>query len=892
MSIVLDALIYVAPYVEVIATLAIAAETAYRIYQVVEIVIALIAVILGYDDQVLEYYEVHNIPLFTDQEIDTSLQETVLKSVRGNTSLIRDILYTLTWGGHKTNTKKFMRFIEDGNYFEPFPVVNSFILTIDYTELTAALATLNSVPCTPEQSALYSLDSSTWVKYWLQENKEYNVGTNTLGEGYVTTSTSPPTPVGDTVHVIPSVNHYDVNITSIIGTADDVLVDERWYVDFSSVTYNSTPDNYSVTVYNTPSLGSINRVLPYTIPSKPVQLHYISYYYRDSAPSRTYLFIYKVGEGTYTDLDVIENSINEDGTILQTMPAIPLRLSNSNFTTFGATKVAQIKSLCDTLSLDAESLIARVMTDPNSNPGDVDNVYVNFGVRMWDTSQTGMSYLFSMFENLYPSQGVTQGTYNNSIAGDEKPQNNIITTSLDNKQIFQWSYITYEHFSVSEINADSGSTENGIYYSDMSKFDSNNIIQFSYYVSSGKGTYNVGYKADTLAEVQDFLDGNGVINPGTTTTEAANWMQPTVRMPYNNSTPNLLNSDGTASTAIFITPDLVYENNGSGVLKGVSAASEATTVGQSITYYCCKPSGLDAYTVVAPIGALRVIDGDTAKFKFVKFNLGHKNDLMVPFIHTFVKDLSGNLVTRLLLKGCHLSIYIAHYEVIVPETMPVWLAIVLLIVIVVTIIVAIEFGQESYMWIEAIAVSIAYHGITHAVTQALILYVVAQIVTAMTVAFLIRLMIAEIAEVNEELALALSVIAAVGTTWYFSGSNPLTTMDYAQIFVASIDYVNVVVGVRVKSIEEELALETSQAQAEQDRKRNKLKAHREKYDDIIDFSPDYSNIITRVISNSNYSKHPELLYSTSNNYHEYTCTIPYAYEENITHQIESKPQYI
>ena len=53
-----------------------------------------------------------------------------------------------------------MNFIDNGNYFENFPTVESYILTIDYTELTAALATLNGVPCTPEGSFLRAL--SKW----------------------------------------------------------------------------------------------------------------------------------------------------------------------------------------------------------------------------------------------------------------------------------------------------------------------------------------------------------------------------------------------------------------------------------------------------------------------------------------------------------------------------------------------------------------------------------------------------------------------------------------------------------------------------------------------------------------------------------------------------------
>ena len=47
-------------------------------------------------------------------------------------------------------------------------------------------------------------------------------------------------------------------------------------------------------------------------------------------------------------------------------------------------------------------------------------------------------------------------------------------------------------------------------------------------------------------------------------------------MTYNNSTPVLLDPDNTTSDLIYLTPDLVYENNGSGTLRLLERASEET----------------------------------------------------------------------------------------------------------------------------------------------------------------------------------------------------------------------------------------------------------------------------------------------------------------------------
>ena len=739
------------------------------VIQVIEMIIHLIMILLGWDSgstQIIEYYEVHNVPLFDDVDKKNPLQQSVIQSVIEGKDIASNLIYHLAFRSLKGNVKEFMQFIDVGNYFESFPTVESYILIVDYDELTSVLNTLNGVPCTIENAFLRTLSKTDWIQYWLQENKGYDVGANLLGTEYREVTTSPATPAGDTAIVSPSLNHFDVAITSETVTSDDVLADMRWKVNFNTVVYNPGTDDYTVQVYNE---ADVIRTLSYTVPSKPIQLHYVSTYYRDVAPTRGYIFIYKVGTGTYSNLDTVETPIDQDGNTLEVLPAIPLRISNANYTTFGATKQAQIEDLLSVIHLNAEDVLDAVMNDPGIEPGDLDNIYVNFGVRMWDISQAGMSYLYSMFENLYPSQGVTQGTYNNSPSGDDKPQNNILTTTEDNKYAFQFSYISYEHTSLLDIDANSGSTENAVYYSDLSRFGDDGLLKYNYYVSSGKGTYNVGYKADTLTEVANFLAGNGTPNPGTTSGEATNWLQVTERMVYNNPSPTLLEAAGGTSTLIYLTPDLVYKNNGSGVLQLIEAASEATTVGQSITYYCCKPSGLDAYTVVAPIAALKVIDGDSGRFRMVKFNLGNRDDLMVPFVHTFIKDLSNSQVSKLFLAGAHVSIYIAHYEVIVHAGMSFFKALVMLIIIIVVIYFAWVAGAKMLVafkaaWAAAVTMTVA-EIITLVLTEIAIyaFKFVAQMV--------IQKIIVEIAGDDEELAMILNLIAMVAMSSWDVGAS-------------------------------------------------------------------------------------------------------------------------
>jgi len=742
------------------------------VVQVVETVVQLVMVLLGWDGgstQIIEYFEVHNVPLFDDVDNKNPLLNSLLQSIIEEQDVTSNLIYHSAFRSLKGNVKEFLDFIENGNYFENFPTVESYIITIDYDELTTALQTLTGVPCTVENAYLRALSKADWVKYWLQENKGYDVGINRLGVGNATVTTSPITPAADTVQVTPSTNHFDIDITSEIATSDSVTADQRWYINLNTISYNSSADTYTIPAYQN---NGITITLPYTAPTKPTQLHYVSTYYRNSAPSRFYLFIYQVGAGTYSDLDTVEEPIDEDGSEIKALPAVPLRINNANYTTFGSTKRGQIEAILDIIHLEAEEVLDAILTDSGVTDGDLDHIYVNFGVRMWDTSQAGMSYLFNMFENLFPSQGITQGTYNNTPAGDDKPQNNMLITCDDYEYAFQWSYITYTFTSLATINSNSGSTENGIYYSDMSRFDSNNLLKYNYYVSSGKGTYNVGYKADDLDEVQDFLDGNGVTNPGTTSGEATNWLQVTTRMSYNNPSPVLQEADGSTSSIIYLTPDAVYENNGSGVLRYVEAAAPETTIGQSITYYCVKPSGLDAYTVHAPIGALKVVDGDTGKFKVVKFNLGAKEDLMAPFIHNFIADLSNQEVSRLFLAGAHASIYIAHYEVIEHAGMSFLTALVMIVVIVVIAYVAwpaIKAGFANMMTTLGNIAAASSLSAAFSVAWGAFLSALPNMVIKMAAQYIIQLVITEIAGDNPELAALLSIVSMVAISAWDPG---------------------------------------------------------------------------------------------------------------------------
>ena len=170
------------------------------VVQVVEMVVQLVMVLLGWDGgstQIIEYFEVHNVPLFDDVDNKNPLLNSLLQSIIEEQDVTSNLIYHSVFRSLKGNVKEFLDFIEQGNYFENLPTVESYILVIDYDELHAALQTLTGVPCTAENAYLRALSKVDWVKYWLQENKDYDVGLNRLGTEYRETITGPYTPASN-----------------------------------------------------------------------------------------------------------------------------------------------------------------------------------------------------------------------------------------------------------------------------------------------------------------------------------------------------------------------------------------------------------------------------------------------------------------------------------------------------------------------------------------------------------------------------------------------------------------------------------------------------------------------------------------------------------------------
>jgi len=489
---------------------------------VIDAVLSPVANLLGYEDgetdsDDVELFEIHNQALFADPDKKASA-ETVVKAITQGQDIAEALRFATLFQNGKQNIRKFIKYIDDGDYFEDFPTLKGNVMTVDYDEVDSVLTTLNSAPCTISNAKLGTLFVNPWQKYWLQENKAYVHETSTFTH---------------------SGTSYTVNVANSV--------------------YNSSSNDYTLRT------GSpLANFTAFNIPSKPTGLHYIVNYYLDSAPSVNKLFVYKVGAGTYSGLDDPNTQITTTGTeTLSVLPAIPLRLNNTNFNASGqsTSKRDSIIGLADTVGLDAENIIDEVMADVAATnianyQNKVDHVYLNFGVRVWDTSQIAMNYGFRFLSTLFPGQGVTKAIYDSTPSSDDKPYNTILVTQGDYKLAFTWAYITYANYTVAQINsAGAGSDIYDKYYSDASRFDSSNNLLSTYYVSSGIKSYNVGYFVSNATELAAFIAGT-LTQESSYSSEAANWMQPTQGISFSGT---IINSDNSISTSGEVKPSEIYE---------------------------------------------------------------------------------------------------------------------------------------------------------------------------------------------------------------------------------------------------------------------------------------------------------------------------------------------
>ena len=724
---------------------------------IVEAIVDFIASLLGFDDQIVEQFEILNQPLFGATN-NNSIKNAILQAIMKGEDIPANILYSQMFGGKKS-IRNFTNYIKDGHYFEGFPEVRANALVLDRDEIASTLNTIHGVPTSITQAHLGTLFVIPWIKYWLQENKGYDLDNNTLVYNSVTyqvdINNSTYNIATDDYSIVLLAQGYNITVDDTVFTSLDTTTTTS-VASAHTLDIDSTTPLQPATGSNSTSYNSANIVPNYNVPVKATGTHYVIRYVLDNNPTVQKLWVYKVGTGTYPTLDDPSLAFdNPSADVMDILPTIPLRLNNQNFdTAFSASKADSIRGLTKKLGLDADEVITAVMEDVadagiSDYNNKVDHVYLTFGVKVWDTTQIGMQYLYRFCAMMYSNQSVNQATYDASPIADEKPYNNVLISAEDSKVGIRYAYMTFQHYSVAEVNANSALYS--IYHTDSTKFDSGNLITSTYYVSSGTTKYAVGYLADNLNEVNAFLAGT-LTQEATFVADASGLLQTTTRIPY---TGTLLESGGAASADGVLKPDLVYRND-AGALRKIIRIGESVTATQNMKYYQCVTNGLNVYTMKAPIALLRVIDAATSKFKVVKFNIVNQDDLMVPFSYEIVEGLSNVKVSDLFLASAHVSMYVAHYEVI---EISFWVKLLAVVLVIVSIVLMYLGWKEGGLTIYKLAVAM----VTYYAVKEIILWVAK--------------------EYSPELAMILAVVYAV----YFGDTKTLTGL--LTMFGTAADFI-------------------------------------------------------------------------------------------------------
>ena len=81
------------------------------VIQIIEVIIQAIMVLLGFDGgstQIIEYFEVHNIPLFEDVDKKNPLLNSLIRSILNGQDLISNLIYHSVFRSLKGNVQDFM----------------------------------------------------------------------------------------------------------------------------------------------------------------------------------------------------------------------------------------------------------------------------------------------------------------------------------------------------------------------------------------------------------------------------------------------------------------------------------------------------------------------------------------------------------------------------------------------------------------------------------------------------------------------------------------------------------------------------------------------------------------------------------------------------------------
>ncbi len=456
------------------------------------------------------------------------------------------------------------------------------------------------------------------------------------------------------------------------------------------------------------------------------------------------IWAYDVSDGTYPDLALPDFHFGSTVGQTECFPPVPVRVKNVNFTdpTSGLDEDEIIK-LLDKFGIKPDLLIDELEDDTSVDMDLMDNIFINFGVRVWDESEAGRQYLYTFFalvlEYLVETSSAddeiecthSSDTYVNEDPDDpddpdeyiKAPACHSITVNTEETNFeFFFSTIRNTFYTMAEVEADSDLSL--IYYSDSGTFHS----------SSGEFLRPAGYRGMNTDDVDNWLDPNkeGVKSHRTIPTGDLGWDNLKPQVTIKNWSGTIYDATGTVLPAgTDMIPEYVYTK----YLLGIRIIRPEPIVGvREVTYYAVVPDvGIDAITVYG-MGA-QVLVQDTEfpdEQRFVKLATNRTNALTVPFMFGIVENVydDGQMHDKVdaLVSSMHVSIYVADITTV--ET-PWWVVLIKVMVFVIAVVL-IYFQITSPAGIALIGALTTSEVVLMAVAIYTIIYVISTAIYSIT----------------------------------------------------------------------------------------------------------------------------------------------------------------
>ena len=643
---------------------------------------------MGFFDETVSTFEVYNQPLFAYPDT-ADMSDAILYGILHDEDIATHMKRAMVTNLNMGHVRRFNRRLTDGSYPYGYPEVGTSFNYPITPELQAIIDNEYGNPMETSFVSIGSLTDSNWILSELGKNNiqseftyisksafhcpdENEIEFNYNGDGYISTI---------------SVAYFDGGVAKI-----------RTEVDVGS----SENENIIIFTFDTD-------IQPKPATNEEFITIWCSFC-NETLNGEFHVWVYNTAENTYPEIGEIP-TFHFGSTVGYTecFPAVPLRVKNVNYNDEDSVlDVDAIERQLKIFGVDAELLISEVMGNPSVDADKTDNIFSNFGVRIWDESEAGRQYLYTFFAELHSY--VLQSEEDDyrvdcietkeSVEGDseefiesvtpEKECNSISVDTDFSETKFFFSGIKNEFFTKAQVDADPDLSS--VYYSDQKFFDDNGNLKKTYHSSSGELLRPAGYTAMYEEDVESWINGNGVksvreVQEGDT---GWNWLKPAVRII--NYSGIVYDPDEIVLVTDELIPENIYEIYEDGIKIVTPLVPEDVT---SITYYAILADGMDSFTVYGAGGQVFVEDTETSASRLVKLTLRETNKLTVPIMFGLLEnryeDRELHDKVDALVASMHMSVYVADVTTV---ELP-WWAIALKVISLVIAIVLIYFGMAG-----------------------------------------------------------------------------------------------------------------------------------------------------------------------------------------------------